>query len=65
MERQLVIRLHAARRMMERDIGIEEIEHVVKSGETIQEWMRDAGLMVFTRQDVGPHRWILQSTKPA
>ena len=38
MKRQLVIRLHAARRMMERDIGIEEIEHVVNSGETIEDY---------------------------
>ena len=41
MKRQLVIRLHAARRMMERDIGIEEIEHVAKSGETIEGYKDD------------------------
>ena len=41
MKRQLVIRLHAAKRMLERDIGIEEIEQVVEAGETIEDYEDD------------------------
>ena len=41
MKRHLVIRLHAAKRMLERDIRIEEIENVVDSGEIIEDYQDD------------------------
>jgi hypothetical protein len=41
MKRRLFIRLHAARRMMERGIGIDEIERVVESGKAIESYPED------------------------
>lgn len=41
MKRQLFIRLHAAKRMLERDISIDEIETVVNKGEIIEEYPND------------------------
>ena len=41
MNRKLFIRLHAARRMLERDISIEEIENVVESGTVIEAYDDD------------------------
>lgn len=41
MKRHCFIRIHAARRMLERNIGIDEIEAVVESGETIEDYPDD------------------------
>jgi 2-polyprenyl-3-methyl-5-hydroxy-6-metoxy-1,4-benzoquinol methylase len=32
--------------------------------DVIESWMTDAGLVTFQREDLGPHRWILSSSKP-
>ena len=41
MKRRLFLRLHAAKRMLERSISMEEIEHVVESGEVIEDYPDD------------------------
>lgn len=41
MKRKLFLRLHAARRMLERNISMEEIEHIVESGEIIEDYPDD------------------------
>jgi len=41
MKRRLLIRLHAARRMLERNITIDEIEFVIDAGEVIEDYPED------------------------
>lgn len=41
MKRRLFIRMHAARRMLERNIHIEEIERVIETGEIIEDYPED------------------------
>jgi hypothetical protein len=41
MKRRLFIRVHAARRMMERGISMEEVEHVIEGGEVIEQYLDD------------------------
>ncbi len=41
MKRKLFLRVHAARRMLERNITMEEIETVVESGEVIEDYPDD------------------------
>ncbi len=41
MKRRLFLRLHAARRMLERNILMEEVEHVVESGKVVEEYPDD------------------------
>ncbi|MBN2718863.1 MAG: DUF4258 domain-containing protein [Deltaproteobacteria bacterium] len=41
MKRQIFIRMHAAKRMLEREISIDEIESVVETGEVIEEYPKD------------------------
>ncbi|MBN1655883.1 MAG: DUF4258 domain-containing protein [Deltaproteobacteria bacterium] len=41
MKRKLFLRLHAARRMLERDISMTEIEYMIEQGEVIEQYLDD------------------------
>lgn len=41
MKRRLVIRLHAAQRMLERNILVDDIEKVIELGQTIESYPED------------------------
>lgn len=41
MERKLFLRLHAARRMLEKNISMSEIEYVIEQGEVIEQYLDD------------------------
>lgn len=41
MATKLVFRVHALRRMFERQLGVEDVEAVIESGETIEDYPSD------------------------